>query len=141
MVWFSRIMETPHTFSFFESPHRIATTLSETQSIFGDRPIMIGRELTKRHQEFIRGQVGAVAERLSAARGEITVVVGPATAADMLNDQEQGGAALDRAVLLFGQLTNNGRSRRQAIAEAARAFSLPARVVYAAVEDAKKPGE
>jgi hypothetical protein len=45
------------------------------------------------------------------------------------------------AVEMFGRLTNSGRSRRAAMSEAARAFSVPARVVYAAVEEAKKSVE
>jgi 16S rRNA (cytidine1402-2'-O)-methyltransferase len=138
--WFSRILEIRHTFSFFESPHRIAATLSEARQIFGERPIMVGRELTKLHQEFIRGSAGMVSEHLSDVRGEITVVVGPANTDDSLNDQINPGAALNMAVAMFGQLTNGGRSRRQAMTEAAKAFSLPVRVVYAAVEDAKKSG-
>ena len=41
--------------TFFESPHRIAETLKAAADILGDRPIMVGRELTKLHQEFLRG--------------------------------------------------------------------------------------
>lgn len=140
MDWFSKILQIPHTFSFFESPHRIAATLSEARQLFGERPIMLGRELTKRHQEFIRGSAGVVADRLSAPRGEITVVVGPANAGNMPNDQTDTGSVLDMAMAKFSQLTNSGRSRRQAMSEAAKAFSLPVRVLYAAVEDAKNLG-
>jgi 16S rRNA (cytidine1402-2'-O)-methyltransferase len=139
--WFSRILEIRHTFSFFESPHRIAATLSEARQLFGERPIMVGRELTKLHQEFIRGSAGIIAERLSDTKGEITVVVGPVNTDASLNNQIEAGAVLAMAVAMFGQLTNSGRSRRQAMTEAAKAFSLPVRIVYAAVEDAKKSGE
>jgi len=141
MEWFSRILEIPHTFSFFESPHRIAVTLAELRILLGERQIVVGRELTKRHQEFLRGSAEAVVDQLSEARGEITVVVGPLNTSDMLNDQERAGDAVANAVVLFGQLTNNGRSRRAALTEAARTFSVPARVVYAAVEEAKKSVE
>jgi len=141
MEWFSRILEIPHTFSFFESPHRIAVTLAELRVLLGERQIVVGRELTKRHQEFLRGSAEAVVDQLSEARGEITVVVGPLNTSDMLNDQELVGDAVANAVVMFGQLTNNGRSRRAALTEAARTFSVPARVVYAAVEEAKKSVE
>jgi len=141
MEWFSQILEIPHTFSFFESPHRIAVTLAELRILLGERQIVVGRELTKRHQEFLRGSAEAVVDRLSEARGEITVVVGPLNTSDMLNDQELVGDAVANAVVMFGQLTNNGRSRRAALTEAARTFSVPARVVYAAVEEAKKSVE
>jgi len=136
--WFSQILKIPHTFSFFESPHRIAVTLSEMQQLLGERQIMVGRELTKRHQEFLRGSIGAAIDRLSEARGEITVVVGPMNTVDLSNDQVVEGDAVASAVAMFGHLTESGASRRAALSEAARTFSLPARVVYAAVEEAKK---
>lgn len=135
--WFARILTIQHTFSFFESPHRIAATLSEVHSILGDRPIMIGRELTKLHQEFIRGSAGALSEQLSDAKGEITVVVGPVNT-DSLSLDQTGANPVADAVAMFGLLTNSGRGRRQALSEAAKRFSLPVRVLYAAVEEAKK---
>jgi 16S rRNA (cytidine1402-2'-O)-methyltransferase len=138
--WFSQILRIQHTFSFFESPHRIASTLAEARDLLGERPIMVGRELTKLHQEFIRGSIGEVAARLSDAKGELTVVVGPVNTDDSLTDQTEPSAVLASAVAMFGQLTNGGRSRRQAMTESAKAFSLPVRVLYAAVEEAKKSG-
>ena len=139
--WFSRILEIRHTFSFFESPHRIAVTLAEVGAVLGERQIIVGRELTKRHQEFLRGSATTLAEKLSDAKGEITVVVGPINTQTPLNDQEQAVDAVAEAVAMFGRLTNNGRTRRQALSEAARTFSLPVRVLYTAIEEAKKSVE
>jgi hypothetical protein len=48
------------------------------------------------------------------------------------------GDSVAEAVAMFGLLTNSGRTRRQAISEAAKRFSLPVRLLYAAVEEAKK---
>jgi len=140
-IWFSRILAISHTVTFFESPHRIAVTLSEARDILGERPIMIGRELTKRHQELLRGTSGALLDHISEPRGEITVVVGPIITPDPLNDQQLATDAVAAAVEMFGRLTNTGLSRRAALSQAARAFSVPARVVYAAVEVAKKSVE
>ena len=140
-IWFSRILAISHTVTFFESPHRIAVTLSEARDVLGERQIMVGRELTKRHQEFLRGTSGALLDHISEPRGEITVVVGPINTIDPLNDQQIAGGAVAAAVEMFGRLTNTGLSRRAALSQAARAFSVPARVVYTAVEAAKKSGE
>jgi 16S rRNA (cytidine1402-2'-O)-methyltransferase len=139
--WFSEILAIPHTVTFFESPHRIAPTLSDASAILGTRPIVLARELTKRHQEFVRGTAGAVLAQIGQPKGEITVVVGPDNSADLSIDQSCAGSALGAAVVRFGQLTTQGRSRREAITEAAKAFDLPVRLVYAAVEEAKKSGE
>jgi 16S rRNA (cytidine1402-2'-O)-methyltransferase len=127
-----------HTFTFFESPHRIAATLSEIGSRLGERQIVVGRELTKRYQELIRGSAQSVAARLRDPRGEITVVVGPVIINNLSYDQTSWDDSLPMAVALFGQLTNSGLSRRQAMSDAARQFGLPTRVVYAAVERAKE---
>jgi hypothetical protein len=59
----------------------------------------------------------------------------------LLNDQQEDVNSVADAVEMFGRLTNTGLSRRAALSQAARAFSVPARVVYAAVEEAKKSGE
>jgi 16S rRNA (cytidine1402-2'-O)-methyltransferase len=139
--WLGEILAIRHVVTFFESPHRIAATLSDASEILGNRPIMIGRELTKRYQEFIRGTAAAVLAKIGQPKGEITVVIGPNNTPDMSFDQSETRSSVAEAVVRFGQLTDHGRSRRAAMTEAAKAFNLPVRVVYTAVEDAKKSGE
>jgi 16S rRNA (cytidine1402-2'-O)-methyltransferase len=138
--WLSSVKETRHTLTFFESPHRILATLSEMALLLGERQIVLARELTKIHQEFLRGSASVVRENLSQFKGEITVVVGPADEHDLATDQIPKTHAVAEAIEKFGQLTNSGSSRRAAMTAAARAFDLPVRVVYAAVEKAKKSG-
>jgi 16S rRNA (cytidine1402-2'-O)-methyltransferase len=135
--WFSDLSRLENTWTFFESPHRIAATLADAAFILGERPIVLGRELTKRHQEFVRGSAQSVLEQLAQPRGEITVVVSGAKRDNSLVDQKDDGDSLAMAVARFGHLTGLGRSRRQAMTEAAREFDLPVRVVYAAVEARK----
>jgi len=63
---------------FFESPHRIKKTLGLMAEVIPDRQIVIGREMTKMYEEFIRGTVREVSERIQDAekiKGELTVVV------------------------------------------------------------------
>ena len=139
--WFASIAETRHTLTFFESPHRILSTLIDISPALGERQIMLARELTKVHQEFLRGSASLVRENLVQLKGEITVVVGPATADNLSNDQLSEADALAMAVAKFGQLTNSGTPRRAAMTAAAREFDLSVRAVYAAVEKAKKPAE
>ena len=139
-AWFSEVRAVKHTFTFFESPHRIVTTLAEAAAVLGSRPIVTARELTKKHQEFIRGSIQRMLPLLEQARGELTVVIGPENTVDMSNDQFITGVIAE-AVAVFGQLAESGRSRREAMTEAARAFRLPVRTVYAAVEAAKKSGK
>jgi 16S rRNA (cytidine1402-2'-O)-methyltransferase len=136
--WLTNVGRTPHSFSFFEAPHRIEATLREAGLLFGERPITVARELTKLHQEFLRGTASEVADRLSEPRGEFTVVVGPAVKHVDDSHIELSDAALASE---FWQITESlGCSRRQAIAELAKKSGRSAREVYAAIERGKKCG-
>jgi 16S rRNA (cytidine1402-2'-O)-methyltransferase len=135
-AWFTEASSLPGTVCFFEAPHRITRTLSEAGAYFGNRPIVVGRELTKVHQEFLRGTAQELAGRLVAPRGEFTVVVGPAEKVrkiDVLPISDEQLAAE------FGQDTETvGLRRREAVARLARRYGRPVRDVYAAIERGKK---
>ena len=122
--------------TFFEAPHRIAETLKAVGDILGDRPIVVGRELTKVHQEFLRGTASELAVGLKdGVRGEFTVVVGPST---KLNGPAVAPSDESIAVV-FGQITDlGGSSRREAVSATAKHFGIAARLVYAAIERTKK---
>jgi 16S rRNA (cytidine1402-2'-O)-methyltransferase len=139
--WFEEVKSVSHTFTFFESPHRITSTLDELGLFCGERPIVVGRELTKRYQELIRGTAKTVAGGLLEPKGEITVVVGPEIIGRPANDQlSDGRTLLSEAVARFNQLTETGLGRRQALSQAAKQFGLPTRTLYTAVEKAKENG-
>jgi len=135
IVFWTYVSGVHHTVILFEAPHRIALTLQEASTYLGNRLLCIGRELTKVHQEFLRGSAAQLAERLSEPRGEFTVVVAP-------HDDERIIApelpAADRLVNEFRQLTeSDGCSRREAISQLARKYDRPSREVYARLEEAK----
>ncbi|MCG3116703.1 MAG: 16S rRNA (cytidine(1402)-2'-O)-methyltransferase [Candidatus Manganitrophus sp. SA1] len=68
----------PRTLIFYESPFRIVGLLEEIKTILGDRPVVVAREITKMFEEFIRGSVTEVLEKIGkkTMKGEITLVVG-----------------------------------------------------------------
>src|SRR3954469_12519312 len=72
--WFERLSRAPGPVIFFESPHRIESTLQALAVTVGDRPILLARELTKLHEQLVRGPISKVLEELGAPRGEFTVV-------------------------------------------------------------------
>jgi len=128
----------PRTMVFFEAPHRVLATLAAMAAAFGaDRPCAAVRELTKVHEEVLRGPLGEVRQRLEAAgpRGELTLVVGGVPAAAPA-PAAPAGLAAEVAALVAG-----GSSTRDAVATVARASGTPRRAVYQAVLDARDEQE
>jgi 16S rRNA (cytidine1402-2'-O)-methyltransferase len=124
----------PRTMVFFEAPHRALATLAAMAAAFGgDRPCAVVRELTKVHEEVLRGSLAEVAERLAAngPRGELTLVVGGAPAG-----RPSAAGAADLAAEVAA-LVAGGASTRDAIATVARASGTPRRAVYQAVIDVR----
>jgi 16S rRNA (cytidine1402-2'-O)-methyltransferase len=79
--FYQRFESIDHTLVFFESPHRLLASLADLQAVLGSRPVAICRELTKLHQEILRGALEEVTHTLSertALKGEFTLVVGAA---------------------------------------------------------------
>ncbi len=63
------------TLVFYEAPHRIRETLLDAEEVLGDREASLARELTKMHEQFIRGPLSAIRARLDQPRGEMTLVI------------------------------------------------------------------
>jgi 16S rRNA (cytidine1402-2'-O)-methyltransferase len=127
-----------HTVTFFESPMRLKKTLLQAVELLGDRPIMVARELTKVHQEMLRGTCEEIAADLGEVKGEITVVVGPT------KEQEAGTGLVDEEAIAreFWALAKSGRaSRRSLVSELAHRFRVSSREVYSIIEKSKTSGE
>jgi len=115
------------TLIFFESPRRLAQTLADLGDAFGrDRAAVVCRELTKTHEEVVRGTVGHLAEwAAEGVLGEVTIVVAGAAPAPPADPADAAAevAARERA----------GTPRKTAIAEVARELGLRKRELYDAV--------
>src|SRR5450631_353255 len=76
------VRSSPRTQLFYEAPHRIVETLTDVVEVLGEaRHVVIAREVTKLHEEFLRGRAGEVLENLKAreaVKGEITLLIGKA---------------------------------------------------------------
>ncbi len=131
------------TLIFYESPQRVAETLREMASAFGpERPAAVGRELTKKFEEFVRGTLGEVAAHFAAheARGEITIVVqglaGDSDSEDMLLSAELEPTDLPTA--LRAALAA-GLSERDAVRRVSVELKISRRDVYAEMLAGKMP--
>jgi 16S rRNA (cytidine1402-2'-O)-methyltransferase len=119
----------------FEAPTRVAGTLADLARELGEsRPACVARELTKLHEELVRGTLGELAVRFAeGTRGEVTIVVEGAdeetvrTADDDLDD-----AGLDRAI---AAMAAEGRRPRAIAAELSSRTDVPRRAIYARAVD------
>jgi len=74
-TWLRRLSTTSGVAIFYEAPHRIVATLREIAALVGDRGVILARELTKKHEELVRGPISTVFQRLDAPQGEFTVII------------------------------------------------------------------
>jgi 16S rRNA (cytidine1402-2'-O)-methyltransferase len=119
----------PRTIVFFESPRRVASLLREISTAWGARRVAVCRELTKLHEEVLRGPADEVAARLGdeTVRGEVVVVV-EGDRGDAVVDVD---AALDDARALVGA----GARKREAARTVSERTGVPANALYRALVD------
>jgi len=137
--WFAKMRGSAGTVVFFEAPHRIRRTLTDLLTAVGDCSVVVARELTKAHEELVRGPISTVMQARLLAKGEFTVVVDIGQSTDNVGVE----SVPDESVYIeFCELTKNkALTRRQVIAALAERHRLPANDIYAAIEAAKKSGE
>lgn len=126
-----RLLETkeiPATLLFYETPHRIAKSLIDCVEVLGDRNAAVVREITKLHEEIVRGTLAELAEKYSeeSTKGEIVLVIDR----DEVQNSElkmQNSKSLARRV---AELENEGVDRKIALKKAAKEFGMPRSEAY-----------
>ncbi len=137
--WLARMRHIGGTIVFFEAPHRIRATLRELSTAIGPCDVAIGRELTKVHEELVRGPINEVMSVGFLERGEFTVVVN----VGLTPETWPVGVASPKVMLAeIGEMTaTKPVSRRRAVQQLAKKYGLTPNVVYEAIEQAKKSGD
>jgi 16S rRNA (cytidine1402-2'-O)-methyltransferase len=118
-------LEAPCTLVFYEAPHRILETLADLNAVWGpELHIVIARELTKIHEEFLRGTVADVRRELASRdriRGEITLLVEPpAKSGSPANSQAASTAPEKIAVRVARLQAESGLDEKEALKRLAR---------------------
>ncbi|HWD76977.1 MAG TPA: SAM-dependent methyltransferase, partial [Solirubrobacteraceae bacterium] len=123
-----QVFATPQTVVAFESPRRLAATLKTLAEVDPDRPAVVCRELTKIHEEVVRGSAAELAERYDAdsPRGEIVLVVGAAP---------EGTPDLDGPLAALTRLVDAGAKPRPAASVVAELTGVGANALYRALTD------
>ncbi|MGO9012699.1 MAG: 16S rRNA (cytidine(1402)-2'-O)-methyltransferase [Bryobacteraceae bacterium] len=118
------LREESATLIFYEAPHRVLEALDAIADVLGPRPVVAARELTKVHEEFVRGTAAEVRAQLAArgsVKGEFTLLVGKAVAP--APDDTPAGEAVE-------ELVRAGAARMDAIKQVARRRGLSKREIY-----------
>ena len=126
-----RLRDLEATVIFYEAPHRLLEALEDVAQILGDRPVVVAREITKLHEEFLRGTAAEIRATLAerpGVKGEITLLVG--------KGQSPPPNTVDIATAV-ADLVNAGLNRMDAIKTVAQQRGLAKRQVYAEVEKAE----
>jgi 16S rRNA (cytidine1402-2'-O)-methyltransferase len=111
------------TLIFYEAPHRIAAALRDALAVLGDREAATGRELTKLHEEFVRGKLSNLIERFSDAknaRGEMVLLIAGAQA----TTPDQQNVSSTQLAERVSELENDGLDSKAALKKAARELGL-----------------
>jgi len=115
----------PRTIVLFESPRRVGAVLRDAAQALGDRRVAVARELTKLHEEVIRGTISEILPLVEDLKGEVVVVVE--------GRQEEPPADLDDLVRQAQELVAGGVRKREAAAEVARRHGASANEIYRAL--------
>lgn len=121
----------PATLVFYEAPHRILETLGDIAEVLGPRRVMLGRELTKIHEEFLLGEASELRDALAkrpSMKGEITL---------MIAKSDAPASDLTPIETAFDKLLEAGVPRMEAMKTVARERGLSKREVYQKLNERK----
>ncbi len=129
------IQDSPRTQIFYEAPHRLLETLRDVVEVLGPaRPVVVAREVTKIHEEFVRGRAKEVLEKLDGreVRGEITLLIGKA------EKDEAAPARVNVSERLKEIMTAQGMDEKGALKVLAKEMGVSKSEAYREVQRAKK---
>jgi 16S rRNA (cytidine1402-2'-O)-methyltransferase len=118
--------EAEATAVYFESPHRILECLADIETVFPDRRVVLARELTKVHEEFLRGTASELRRQLlqrPSVKGEFTILIERGRRRQLNLDPE-------RMRSLYDEMISGGSERMDAMKKLARQSGLSKREIY-----------
>lgn len=124
----------PWTMIFYEAPHRIQEMLEDVLEVFGDRKICLARELTKKYEEYLRGNVSEVLEAVPGLKGEMVVVIEGAP-------KEDASSSMEEILQEMAVLCENGIKPRKAAGQLSEKTGINKNRIYQAWLDLKENQE
>ena len=128
------VADVPATIVFYEAPHRLAASLAGCAEVLGPRPAAVVRELTKLHEDVVRGDLRTLTDHFREAnvKGEIVIVI------DRGGEPIAGAAEKATLAERVSELASSGIDRREALKIAAKEFGVSRSEAYRLVQSAKK---
>ena len=117
------LKDLPYTFIVYEAPHRIEKMLKNALEVLGNRNICLARELTKKHEEFIRGSIVEVLEIVDSIKGEMVVVIEGCKEEKDIISTVQLSAKIDEYIA-------SGMTSKDAIKKVAKEFGVSKNDLY-----------
>lgn len=111
----------PYTMLFYEAPHRIQATLTDMLMVFGNRKMVLARELTKLHEEYLRGTISEILDVCDALKGEMVIV--------MEGHQKEESFDLDHAIKRVIELSKTMKLK-EACKEVAKETGASKNILY-----------
>ena len=137
--WLTELREERRPIAMYEAPHRIGGLLEDIADVLGDRTVVVGRELTKVHEQLAVRPIKQWLADPPPHQGEFTLLISPALPTDGLPESQAGDQQLANEYLRVTRDTDV--PRRDAIRAVASKYGVSARRVFAAVDGAKNSGE
>lgn len=116
------------TLIFYEAPHHLKSTLKNLLEVFGNRDTVLARELTKIHEEFIRGSLEELIKIFDGTepRGEFVIVVNGSN----IEDEENIETSNTNLIEIYKEFINAGLDKKSAMRETAKRLNISRREVY-----------
>lgn len=116
------------TLIFYEAPHKLKTTLEDMLEIFGDRKVVLARELTKIHEEFLRGNLSEILEDIENIKGEFVVILeGSKESKKDIEKKELNAMTLDEQYDFY---ENQGMSKKDIIKQISKDRAVSKNEIY-----------
>lgn len=118
------LKEFNHTMIFYQSPHKVKACLEDMLTVFGDRKVCLCRELTKKFEEYIRGNISEIIPICETLKGEMVLVV------EGYVKEEKTTISMEDCVELIDNKINEGLSKKEAIKEVALKNNINKKELY-----------
>lgn len=122
-----QIRSNRNTIILYEAPHKIVNTLKDLENYVGDRKVVLARELTKIHEEFIRGTIEEVREKITTPKGEYVIIIDENSVMDENEENELNKLTLEEHFEYYKKI---GLDKKDIIKKIAKDRNVPKNEIY-----------